>query len=92
MIQEVPEVELALFVRGCSGHSAAAIQLVRRLCDERLGTRCLLEVIDVTSDPERVREAGVMTAPALVRIKPEPRLRTSGPLTEARVLTGMGLM
>lgn len=85
------QVVLTLFVRGYSRRSAAAIQLVRRVCDERLAGRFQLEVIDVADQPALVREAGITTAPALVRYQPEPMLRTVGPLTEPRILEGMGL-
>ncbi|QKT03343.1 circadian clock protein KaiB [Ectothiorhodospiraceae bacterium 2226] len=84
-------VALELFVRGQSPHSREAIQLVRRVCETHMPFGYSLEVIDIATQPERVRAAGVMAVPTLVRRRPEPVLSTVGRLDEARVLAGLGL-
>ena len=87
-----PETMLIeLFVQGQSARSSAALEVVRRVCEERLRGRYQLDVIDIQQQPDRISDAGIIAAPALVRRRPEPVLRTIGHLTEARVLNGLGL-
>lgn len=79
-----------LFVRGQSSQSIEAVARVRSICD-RLVKDYFLEVIDVHQRPERARERGVTVTPMLIRYRPEPILRTVGPLTDARIIEGLGL-
>lgn len=85
------EVMLELFVQGQSAQSNAALEVVRRICDQELRCPYRLEVIDIHQQPERVQKAGIMATPALVRRRPEPVLTTVGRLNEERVRTGLGL-
>lgn len=85
------DVVLELFVQGQSAYSNAALEMVRRICEAELRTHYRLEVIDIHQQPGRVREAGIIATPALVRRRPEPVLRTIGRFTEERVREGLGL-
>ncbi len=85
------EIVLELFVRGQSARSGAAVALVHRLCEAHLASRYRLEVVDVRQQPERTRAASIMATPALIRRSPEPVLRLTGQLTEARILEGLGI-
>lgn len=82
---------LELFVQGQSPRSSAAVEVVRRICDEVLPQGYQLEVIDIHQQPDRTEEAGIIATPALVRRCPEPVLRTVGRLTEERVRRGLGV-
>jgi circadian clock protein KaiB len=79
-----------LFVRGQSSQSVEAVARVRSICD-RLAEGYFLEVIDVHQRPERARERGVTVTPTLIRYRPEPVLRTVGPLSDDRIIQGLGL-
>lgn len=84
-------VVLELFVQGQSARSNAAVAVVQGVCEARFPGRYRLDVIDIQQHPERTRRAGIAVAPALVRLAPQPVLRTVGRLTEERVLRGLGL-
>lgn len=91
MVAGGTEILLELYVQGQSARSRAALGIVRRVCEERLGGDYRLDVVDIQQQPERTREADVVAAPTLIRRYPEPVLRTVGRLSEARVLQGIGL-
>ncbi len=85
------QIVVELFVLGQSAQSRDALEVVRRVCAARLGSAWRLEVIDIQQQPERMRAAGIVATPTLVRRQPEPVLRTIGRLTEERVAAGLGL-
>lgn len=74
--------KLALYVAGATLRSETAITNLRRLCEERLGNRCELEVIDIYQQIERAREADIIGAPTLIRIAPLPVRRVIGDLSD----------
>lgn len=86
MSEAADDILLELYVRGQSEHSSAAIYLVRRVCEARLGDRFRLEVIDITEQPERARAARIIAVPVFLRARPEPARRATGRLTERRIL------
>lgn len=85
------EVLLELFVQGQSARSTAALELVRSICDAELENNYKLEVIDIYQHSDRALKNGVIATPALVRVSPEPVLRTVGKLSAERVREGIGL-
>ena len=58
---------LTLYVNGASPRSIAAIEAVRRVCDEELGGHVNLEVIDVQQQPALVLRDQIIAAPTLVK-------------------------
>lgn len=82
---------LELYVQGQSPQSTAALKTVTRVCEERLRGRYSLVVIDILQDPQRIRSADLLAAPALIRLRPSPQARAVGRLTEDRVLQTLGL-
>ena len=83
---------LRLYVAGTTQRSNRAIENLRRVCEERLEGRYVIEVIDIYQQAEAAREDQVICAPTLVRIRPEPVRRIIGDLSdEARVLRGLDL-
>lgn len=84
--------KLALYVAGATRRSQSAIASLRRLCEERLGDRCEVEVIDIYQQIERAREADVIGAPTLIRTAPLPVRRVIGDLSDqARLLRALDL-
>jgi len=84
---------LRLYVAGNAPRSQAAIENVRRLCDEYLHDRCELEVIDIYQDPTVVPEDLVLAAPTLIRRLPLPLRRVIGDMSQKeKVLVGLDLI
>lgn len=83
---------LALYVSGASPRSAEAIDTARRICDEDLGGRVQLEIVDVTMDPAKVQIDGIVAVPTLVRRLPLPARKLTGDLADPeRVRAGLDL-
>ena len=83
---------LTLYVRGASPRSAAALETVRRICDEELADRVELRVVDVALEPALVLEDQIMAIPTLVKRLPAPLRRLVGNLSDAdRVRSALDL-
>lgn len=83
---------LRLFVAGNSARSSQAIENLRRVCDEHLGDRVDLEVIDIYQQPALAARDQVVAAPTLVKLLPLPVRRIIGDLTATpRVLRGLDI-
>jgi circadian clock protein KaiB len=83
---------LTLYVSGASPRSLAAIETVRRLCEEDLGDDVELEIVDVHENPSLVVRDDVIAAPTLVRRMPAPLRRLVGDLSDSeRVRSGLDL-
>ena len=87
-----PSYRLTLFVSGASELSARAIADARRLCDNHLGGRGHLSVVDVHEDPAAALTSRVIAAPTLVRNLPLPVRRHVGDLSRTdKVLLALDL-
>jgi len=73
---------LRLYVTGATEKSAAAIANLRKMCDEHLGGRYELEVIDVYQQPLLALEGHILAAPTLVKNAPLPVRRLIGDLSD----------
>jgi circadian clock protein KaiB len=83
---------LRLYVAGLSSRSAAAIQNVRRICDEHLAGRYDLEVVDLYEHPTLARGEQIIAAPTLIKELPLPLRRLIGDMADSnRVLVGLDL-
>ena len=83
---------LTLYVSGASPRSAAALETVRRICDEELSGRVDLRVVDLAQEPARVMEDQILAVPTLVKHQPSPLRRMVGNLADAdRVRAGLDL-
>jgi len=84
--------QLSLFVSGATPRSTRAIDNLRKVCEEELKGRYILEIIDIYSNPESVRDNQVVAAPTLIRQLPLPVRRIIGDLADKeRVLKGLDL-
>lgn len=84
---------LRLYVAGNSPRSQAAVENVRKICDEYLADRCELEIIDIYQDPAVVPEDLVLAAPTLIRRLPLPLRRVIGDMSaKEKVLIGLDLI
>lgn len=85
-------VELTLIVSGASDLSARAIANATALCEEHLGGRYHLSVVDLHEAPASVAAGQVLAAPTLVKTQPLPLRKFVGDLSRAdKVLRALGL-
>jgi circadian clock protein KaiB len=78
--------------RPASPRSAEAIDTVRRICDEELGGRVELRIVDVSEQPATAISDDILAVPTLVKQWPPPSRRLVGNLADAdRVRAGLDL-
>ena len=87
-----PPMELRLYVAGQTVKSLAAIANLRRICQEHLTVRFVIEVIDLLETPQLARGDQIVAIPTLVRKLPTPIRKIIGDLSNSeRVLVGLDL-
>ena len=87
-----PRYVLRLYVAGSTGRSLRAIDNLRRICDEHLGGRYDLEVIDIYRQLPLARGEQIVAVPTLIKKLPEPLRRLIGDMSDKeRVLMGLDL-
>ena len=80
------------FVAGKTPRASAAVANLRRICDEDLGGKYELEVIDVLEQPDATEAARVLATPTLIKMLPPPLRRIIGDLSDReKVLLGLEL-
>jgi circadian clock protein KaiB len=84
---------LTLYVSSSSSaRSAAALVTIRRICEQELTGRVVLEVVDIHRNPEALIEDQIMAIPTLVKRLPPPLRRIIGDLSnEERVRAALQL-
>jgi circadian clock protein KaiB len=84
---------LRLFVTGATSRSLRAITNIRRICEEHLGGRYKLEVVDVYQRPQLAKTEQIIAAPTLVKLLPLPLRKLIGDLADTeRTLLGLDLL
>ena len=73
---------LTLYISGASPHSLHAVENARRLCEEELGGRVDLDIVDVQQEPSLVVRDHIIATPTLVRHMPAPLRRLVGDLSD----------
>ena len=85
-------MKLALYVIGSTWRSSSAIVNVRKLCEEHLAGRYVLEVVDLSRDPSAAAAAQIIAAPTLVKEHPLPVRRFVGDMSDTDcILRGLGV-
>lgn len=95
-VKTVPEesdiFELKLYVAGQTPKSKAALENLRKICEEHLRGRYRLEVVDLARNPALARTDKILAIPTLVRSLPTPISRIIGDLSdEEQVLMGLNV-
>jgi circadian clock protein KaiB len=86
------EWELRLYVAGQTPRSLAALENLRKLCDEHLAGKYHIEVVDLMVNPQLSRDDQIIALPTLVRKLPPPLRKIIGDLSDKeRVLVGLQL-
>lgn len=84
---------LKLYVTGSTPRSMAAIQNIRKLCEQHLQGRYDLEVIDIYQQPVLAKGEQIIAAPTLIKKLPIPLRKVVGDLSNAeRVLMGIDVI
>lgn len=83
---------LKLYIAGQTPRSRAAIDNLRKLCEEYLPGRYELEVVDLVQNPKLARTDQILAIPTLVRSLPTPIARIIGDLSDTeQVLMGLNI-
>lgn len=83
---------IKLYVTGQTPRAQAAIDNLRRLCEQELGGRYDLVVIDVLERPQLAEDEKILATPTVVKELPMPIRRIIGDLSDIeRVLLGLDL-
>ena len=86
------EWELRLYLAGRTAKSVAALENLKKLCEEHLADKYTITVIDLLEHPQLAKEDQILAIPTLVRKLPEPIKKIIGDLSNAeRVLVGLDL-
>jgi circadian clock protein KaiB len=81
---------LRLYVAGQTPRSIAALNNLKRICDEHLAGRYKLEVIDLMRNPKLARDDQIVAIPTLVRKLPDPLRKIIGDLSDTeRTIVGL---
>jgi circadian clock protein KaiB len=84
---------LRLFITGMTPRSVAAIENIRKICEENLKGRYELEVIDIYQQPEYAKSEQLLAAPTLIKKLPLPLRRLIGDMSDKeRILVGLDLV
>jgi circadian clock protein KaiB len=84
---------LRLYVTGMTQKSIAAIENVRKICDENLTGRCELEVIDIYQQPDYAKTEQIIAAPTLIKKLPLPLRKFIGDMSNKdRILVGLDIV
>jgi circadian clock protein KaiB len=83
---------LRLYTAGQSPKSLAALNNLKRICEEHLAGRYSIEVVDLLKNPRLAKDDEIVAIPTLVRKIPEPLRRIIGDLSDVdRALVGLQL-
>jgi circadian clock protein KaiB len=83
---------IKLYVTGQTPRSLAAIENLRRICEEELDGKYEMFVIDVLERPQLAEDEKILATPTVIRELPPPIRRLIGDLSDReRVLLGLDL-
>ena len=83
---------LRLYVAGTTKHSMTAIANIKKICEEKLDGRYILEVIDLYQQPLLAAGHQIIAIPTLIKELPPPLRHIIGDLSNTeKVLVGLDL-
>jgi len=83
---------LRLYVTGTTPHSTRAIVNIRKICEQHLQGRYVLEVVDISRRPTLAEGEQIIAAPTLIKQLPLPLRRFIGDMSQTeRILLGLDL-
>lgn len=88
-----PEYRLRLYVAGKTPRSLHAFANLKRICEEHLHGRYVIEVVDLLENPTLARGDQILAVPTLVRQLPPPVKKIIGDFSNTeRVLVGLNIV
>ena len=89
---DLDQWRLRLYVAGRTPKCVAAMENLKRFCEERMAGRYEIEVVDLLENPRLARDHQIIAIPTLVRRLPEPLRKIIGDLSDTqRMLVGLDL-
>ena len=83
---------LRLYTAGQTPKSLAALENLKKLCEEHLVGRYSIEVVDLLKNPRLAKDDQIVAIPTLVRQLPPPLRKIIGDLSDTeRALVGLQL-
>ncbi len=83
---------LRLYVAGQTPKSGNAIANIKKICEENLKGRYVLDVIDLYQQPQLAQGEQIVAVPTLIKKLPPPLRRIIGDMSDTeRVLVGLDL-
>ena len=72
------DCSLKLYIRGMAGKFRKVALDIQRLCDEMLGGRARLEIVDLQEEPHLAQELNIFMVPTLIKDTSEKPQRYFG--------------
>jgi circadian clock protein KaiB len=86
------EWELKIYVAGETDKSRAAIENLRKVCEEHLKGTYHIEVVDLMKNPQLAAKDQIFAVPTVIRQLPEPIKKLIGDLSATeKVLVGLDI-
>lgn len=83
---------LRLYIAGMTPKSRAAIENIKKICEEEFHGRYELEIIDIYQQPKLAADEQIIAAPTLIKKLPLPLRKVIGDLSnKERVVVGLDL-
>lgn len=83
---------LRLYVAGQTPRCVTAFKNLKKLCEDQLKGRYIIEIIDLIQNPQLSREHQILAIPTLVRKLPVPVRKIIGDLSDTeKVLVGLDI-
>jgi circadian clock protein KaiB len=83
---------LRLYVAGQTPNSVLAIENIKRICEEFLKDRYILEVVDIYQQPALAKGDQIVAVPTLIKKLPLPLRKFIGDMSATeRILVGLDL-
>jgi circadian clock protein KaiB len=84
--------ELRLYVAGKTAKSVAALENLKKICEQHLPGQYQIEVVDLLVHPQLAKGDQIVAIPTLVRKLPQPIRKVIGDLSNTdRALVGLQL-
>lgn len=74
--------QFVAFVRGSEQRSQIALHNLKRICSNYISEPYEIEVVDLSKEPHRAREADIIALPTVIRRRPLPETRIVGDLSD----------
>ena len=81
-----PFYELRLYIAGLTPQSQRAIKNVKAVCEEHLGERYALKIIDIYQQPVLAKGEQIVAVPTLIKHLPQPLRKLIGNMADAKTL------